>query len=49
MYFRHDVWSLVLREEYDLFIAFQNKESGLNKWVVTGDWRKMLHEQLHDV
>jgi hypothetical protein len=47
-----ETWSLTLREEHRLR-AFENRELrrifGPKRDEVTGDWRKLLNEELHNL
>jgi hypothetical protein len=47
-----ETWSLTLREEYRLEV-FENRVlrriSGLKRDEVTGEWRKLHTEELHDL
>jgi hypothetical protein len=47
-----ETWSLTLREEHRLRV-FENRVlrriSGPKRNEVTGEWRKLLNEELHDL
>jgi hypothetical protein len=43
-----ETWSLTLREEHRLWV-FENRVLRRMRDEVTGEWRKLLNEELHDL
>jgi hypothetical protein len=46
---RCETWSLTLKEAGCVCLRVLRKTSGAKREEVTGDWRKLLSEELHDL